>query len=133
MAIWHKIVVVEKFSKFGGHSPIHQSFIHKYFCFSLISFCISTNIFSAKHILGTKSTRVLKFLYFMWVRTVQLASKFTLNCVTRTSARKIFKSARELLASARASLAKPLLASYMRVHAYCTSAKYSRAFVHVRT
>ena len=65
--------------------------------------------------------------------TVQLASKFTLNCETRTSARKIFKSARELLASARASLAKPLLASYMRVHAYCTSAKYSRAFVHVRT
>ena len=32
---------------------------------------------------------------------------------------------------ARAS--KPLLASYLRVHAYCTSAKYSRAFVHVRT
>ena len=49
------------------------------------------------------------------------------------SARRNFKSARELLASARASRAESLLASYLRVHAYCMSAKYSRAFVHVHT
>ena len=65
--------------------------------------------------------------------TVQLASKFTLNCEHSHERSQNFKSARELLASARASLAEPLLVNYLRVHAYCTSAKYSRAFVHVRT
>ena len=46
---------------------------------------------------------------------------------------KIFKNARELLVSTRASLAEHLRvsASYLHVHDYCTSAKYSRAFVHV--
>ena len=46
---------------------------------------------------------------------------------------KIFKSACEVLASACANFAERLrvLVSYLRVHDYCTSAKYSRAFVHV--
>ena len=44
-----------------------------------------------------------------------------------------FKSARGILASAHTSLAELLreLASYFRVHDYCTSVKYLRAFVHV--
>ena len=65
--------------------------------------------------------------------TVQLVSKFALKCECSHEPRRIFKSARELLASACTSLAKLLLASCLRVHDYCTSAKYSRAFVHVRT
>ena len=67
------------------------------------------------------------------VCTVQLASKFTLKCEHSHEPRRIFKSARELLASTHASLAKILLASYLHVHDYCTSAKYSRAFVHACT
>ena len=69
---------------------------------------------------------------FLHLRYSSRASLHKIAC-THTSTRRIFKSARELLASARASLAESLLKSYLRVHAYCTSAKYSRAFVHART
>ena len=56
---------------------------------------------------------------------VQFASKFTLKCARLHEPRRIFKSARELLASACMSLTKLLLVSYLRVHDYCTSVKYS--------
>ena len=39
--------------------------------------------------------------------------------------RRIFKSTRESLASARTSLAEFLLVSYLHVHDYCKSAKLS--------
>ena len=67
------------------------------------------------------------------VNTVQLASNFTLKREHSCEPRRIFKSSCELLASARTSLAERLrvLTSYLRVHDYCTSAKYSRTFAHV--
>ena len=64
---------------------------------------------------------------------VQLASNFTLKWECSRSPRRIFKDARKLLVSTRMSLAERLrmLASYLHAYDYCTSAKYSRAFVHV--
>ena len=66
------------------------------------------------------------------VATVQLASKFTLKRERSHEPRRIFKSTCKLLASAHTSLTELLLTSYVHVHDYCTSAKYSRVFVHVR-
>ena len=65
--------------------------------------------------------------------TVQLASNFTLKCEHLREPCRIFKSAHELLVSAYTHLDDCLrvLASYLRVHDYCTNAKYSRTFVHV--
>ena len=59
--------------------------------------------------------------------TVQLVSNFTLKYKCSREPRRIFKSAHELLASARASLEERLrvLTSYLHVHDHCTSAKYS--------
>ena len=51
----------------------------------------------------------------------------------RALTRVLAEFLRVFATSTRASLAEPLLASYLRVHAYCTSVKYSRVFVHVRT
>ena len=58
---------------------------------------------------------------------VQLASKFTLKCERLHEPHRIFKSAPELPSSTRMSLTELLrvLASYLHVHDYCTSAKYS--------
>ena len=64
---------------------------------------------------------------------LQLASNFKRKYECLREPRRIFKSACELLAGTHVSLAEHLrvLASYLRVHDYCTSAKYLRAFVHV--
>ena len=64
---------------------------------------------------------------------VQLASKFTLKRKRLHEPCRIFKSAPELLGSTCTSLAELLrvLVSYLHVHDYCTSAIYSRTFVHV--
>ena len=59
-------------------------------------------------------------------------SNFTLKRERSDELCRIFKSVRELLVSACMSLAERLrlLVSCLRVHDYCTSAKYLRAFGH---
>ena len=70
----------------------------------------------------------------MYVRTVQLASKFTLNASAQMSLAEFLRVlASYLRALARASQSFCLRVIYLDVHDYCTSAKYLRAFVHVRT